>query len=661
MAENKKTSKAKLPEWFSELSEKFRAEISREFVIYGDINGLIANPDASEPETPYITLRDFIEKFLGKREIVVFYNIASGISFLDADMEKPFRQAVGFSEDADSGADASNPIAAARAKLQAKRALPREPDGCLELMERLLKKKENCAVIIQSIHFIAPAVGGGMGAALPQNERANVERLKNWAHDEDIENNNNLILLVTDQLAKIHSELKDAGSGVQTICLAKPDAEERRIFLETITEGALEYRELKGRINELEERLKKLKSSKRKEVEDEKQEIEETLDQFTNVFPVPDSFDLGQFTVATQGLNLQQIFEIFLACRASKQGISLPAVKSKKNEILNSEFGEVMEVVDPKLGLDDIGGMEHIKNYFAQVLKNIKAGNFLFVPMGVTLMGPPGTGKTAIVESLATEASYTFVRTKNIRSMWVGESESRMEKMIYGLRSLAPVVVMNDEADLSEAQRDSVKGDSGVSERLMKMWMELLSDPKIRGKILVINCTNRPDRLDAALKRSGRSDERILLPMPSEEERAAIFAVMFKRYKIPTEIKDFTLYANLSAGLSGADIEKISLNGYQRASMKGKDKVCDDELREAISDFIPSASQRDIDMMTLCGILESSSRRLLPKHLKEILAGIIERRLVPNVDEFLNQLKERKIIELAHGNNGAAPISPSLN
>src|SRR3990172_2321782 len=125
-------------------------------------------------------------------------------------------------------------------------------------------------------------------------------------------------------------------------------------------------------------------------------------------------------------------------------------------------------------------------------------------------MCPLGTRKTTIVEALAKAAGFNFVKIKNLRSMWVGESESRAQRMMRGLRELAPVVVMNDEADLAEAGRDAPKGDSGVSERIMKMWMEFLSDPKIRGKVIVISCTNRPDRIDAGLLRSGRNDERIL-------------------------------------------------------------------------------------------------------------------------------------------------------
>jgi SpoVK/Ycf46/Vps4 family AAA+-type ATPase len=346
---------------------------------------------------------------------------------------------------------------------------------------------------------------------------------------------------------------------------------------------------------------------------------------------------------ATQGMSLMQIREIFLQAKGDGRPIGLASVKEIKRRLLNNEYGDVMEVLEPERGLEDIGGHEHIKQYFRGVLEAIRAGESRLVPMGVTLMGPPGTGKTAIVEALAKEAGFNFVKTKNIRSMWLGESESRMEKLVAGLRSLSPVVVMNDEADLAEAQRDSPKGDSGVSERLMKAWMELLSDPRIRGQIIVISCTNRPDRMDAALKRSGRSDERILMPMPSDEERKAIFRVMFKRHGIPVDIADFGGVGS-AENISGADIEKIVLSSYKFAGEQGKAKVDIDALRAAVDDFIPSASMADIDGMTIAGLLECSSRRLLPPHVKEILVGIATRGLVPSLDEAFGRLKARNIL-----------------
>ncbi len=358
-------------------------------------------------------------------------------------------------------------------------------------------------------------------------------------------------------------------------------------------------------------------------------------------------------------MSLRQISEIFLQAGSAGRRLGLDFVKEKKRELLNSEYGDVMEVIEPERGLEDIGGHEHIKDYFRGVLEAIRKGESRLVPMGATLMGPPGTGKTALVEALAKEAGFNFVKTKNIRSMWVGESEARMEKFINGLRSLAPVVVMNDEADLAEAGRDSYKGDSGVSERIMKMWMEMLSDPKSRGQVIVISCTNRPDRIDPALKRSGRSDERILLPMPSEEERRAILGVMFRRHKVPTDIADFSGFAAATSGLSGADLEKVSLNAFGFADRNGRKKVDAESLREAIRDFIPSASQAEIDAMTVAGLLECSSRRLLPPHIQEIIGAIRLRGLIPDFDGVLEQLRDRGILPPAPAAAAPEPTTVS--
>ena len=635
---------ALLPVWFlDDLFIPFQARIASEFIIHGDINGLVQNPDApDDSEEPYITARRFWEKIFDEKEIVIFYNIASGLRFLTQGMEKKFKKIAGLESDEEEKKD---PVAAAKSDLRQKRGIPREPESCLPLIEKVMKTVGNTAVLINSAHFIAPTAGGGI--ALPQTERINIERLKNWAQDEEIRQKNNIILLLTEQAAKVSSELRQSGSEIATVFMPKPSREERLKFIRSITEGNEECKNNLEKLKGLRAKLEKCSiASEGPSVEAEIKNCEELLMYFPNLFLVPDDFQADAFALATQGMSLRQILEVFLHSKKTGRKISLDYVREKKKEILNNEYGEIMEIVEPEKGLEDIGGLEHIKSYLNNVLEAIKQGEARLVPMGVTLMGPPGTGKTAIVEALAKEAKFNFVKTKNVRSMWVGESETRMEKLIYGLRSLAPVVVMNDEADLAEAGRDSPRGDSGVSERLMKCWMELLSDPKIRGQIIVISCTNRPDRIDPALKRSGRSDERILLPMPSREERAAIFRVMFKRHNIPSLIKDFAEFAEMTDCLSGADIEKVSLNAYRFAFERGEPKVSEKILRETIEDFIPSASQKEIDRMTLLAILESSSRRLLPPRLKEIVEGIKARDLVENLNDILAQIKERNIVEI---------------
>ncbi|HEY3445799.1 MAG TPA: ATP-binding protein [Myxococcales bacterium] len=583
-----------LPEWFEQgILAPFEAGVASVFLLHGDVHGLVANPDAEEePEKAFLPLRAFLERIFDSAELVAFYDVAAGIGCLKPAMEK---RLLDLTRPAAERYVSSDPVAAARQSLAAKRGLPKEPEAALPILENALKAMKRVAVVIESAHFVAPTISAGI--PLPAVERATVQRIVNWARDGQVRERRNMVLLVTDQAAKVNGELRVADCGIPVVFIPKPAQDERVAFLMA-------------------------------RMDDE----------------VPEGFDVQAFARASQGMSLRQLQEVLSKAEEAGEELGPEFVKGRKKEILNAEYGDVMEVVDPVRGLDDIGGNAHIKAYFAQVLEAIRKGDSRLVPMGVTLMGPPGTGKSAIVEALAKEAGFNFVKTRNVRSMWVGESEARMEKLLNGLRSLAPVVVMNDEADLAEAGRDGPKGDSGVSERLMKMWMELLADPRIRGQILVINCTNRPDRIDPALKRSGRSDERILMPLPSSSERAAILALMFKRHAIAHDLQDFAPYADATEGQSGADLEKVVLGAWRVAREKGRAAVDGHCLSASIADFIPSASRAEIDAMTIAGLAECSSKRLLPPEVEEMVLGIRERGLVKDLDEIVSRLAERGIV-----------------
>ncbi len=645
-----KILKEKLPSWFTNgILEPLEAGMGSVFLLHGDINCLVVNPEKqSEANRAYIKFREFWRIILAENKIVVFYNLASGISFLKPEMEAEFKKATDIVE---QNQDSSDPVAAARANLSNRRPLPTEPDICLGLIDKVLRKETGVVIIINSAHFVAPTGGGG--ATLSPADRVNVERLRNWSQSETIRNNRNLVLLLTDQASKISNELRIGGSELQIAFVAKPESNERREFIRTYTEGLGEQADLLKRLKILNSRLSKQKEdSDIRYLKSQIEKLETQLKNYPELYLVDSDLDANTFTVVTQGLGLAQIQEVLIQSKRSGLSLNLGSVKEKKYQLLSNEYSDVMKVVNAKRGLEDIGGMEHLKKYFRSILEAIKSGDTRRVPMGVTLMGPPGTGKTAFVEALAFEAGFHFVEIKNVRSMWLGESENRMEKLINGLWSLVPVVVMNDEADLAEADRNSPKGDSGTSERLMRYWMTLRSDPKVRGKIIFIDCNNRPDRMDAALKRSGRSDKRILLPMPSTEEIPAIFEVMFKRYDIKTSIKDFSKFSKLVDGRSGADIEAITLSSLNFAS-KGKDGLEDYELvvdgkalMRAINDSIPSASQADIDYMTLVGLLESSSRELLPPNIGKLLIDIKKRNLIENIDAMFKQIKDRRIVDL---------------
>lgn len=629
-----------LPSWFTEgITSRFKAEISSVFLLHGDITCLVPNPNGEkEPRWPYIPFLELLARVFDERKMVIFYNIATGMRFLTTDMEKEFRKIAEVG--GEDVADPKDPVAVAKAGLAAKRQLPREAELCLPLIEKVLQKMDSVAVVIESVHFIAPESNG---AGLLPNERTHIARLRAWAQDARVKKRSNIVLLLTDLNIKVSSELRQSTSRIASVLIPKPTPEERAFYVERLTKGTPKQQEIEKRIDVLE---KKLAKDPQEEEMEELEELREELAKFPSHFEISSDFDISVFVNATQGMSLRQILEIFRFANQANVPIDLALVKAKKKEILNAEYGDVMEIADPQWDLAEIGGLEKPKKFFAAILEAIRTGEVRLIPQGITIMGPPGTGKTALVEALAKGAGFNFVKIKNARSMWVGMSEERTERQIQGLWALAPVIVMNDEADLGEANRDAPKGDSGVSERIMQAWMRFLSDPRIRGCVVMVNCTNRPDRMDAAMKRSGRSDDRIAILMPAEEERAAIFRVMFRRYKIPTAITDFTLFAALTQGLSGADIENITLKSFRFAGEMGKKEVDEAALTEAIGDFIPSASQADIDLMTLLAISESSSRRLMPANTAEIIREIQARNLVAGGAELIAQIEARKIVKV---------------
>ncbi|HEY4506880.1 MAG TPA: ATP-binding protein [Candidatus Paceibacterota bacterium] len=639
----------KLPNWLTkEILEPFDSGLASVFILHGDINCLISDPYTQDQENrSYIKFREFWRKILMDNEMVIFYNIASGIGFLKPGMETEFKKAAGIIDPPTStGASA---VSAARADLANKRALPNEPALCLELIDKALRNRKGIVTIINSAHFIAPTSGG---TPITPNDRINTERLRNWSQSEKIRENGNLVVLVSDQASKISEELRLNGNEIRIAYIPKPEANERRIFIKTYTSGSETQKNILRKLRTLRKIFSRQESgSDTSFLNQQISGLEEQIKAFPDLYELDPDLNLEIFTVATQGLSLTQIKEILVQNRKSGLPLSLSTVNEKKHDILSSEYSDVMEIVNPIKGFEDIGGMDHIKKFLISILDAIRKGDTRRVPMGITLMGPPGTGKTAIVEALAKEAGFHMVKKKNLRSKWVGDSEDRNEKFINGVRSLVPIVIMNDEADLGEANRDSPKGDSGVSERMMQSWMTFLSDPRIRGKVIVINCTNRADRIDPALKRSGRSDKRILLPMPAVEEMPAIFEVMFRRYSIKTNIKDFGKYAEMIDGRSGADIEAISLSALDFAgrnqNSEDEETIVDDAaLVAAIRDFIPSASQADIDYMTMVSLLESSSRELLPNNIVKIVDGIQRRNLIPNLDSILSQIRERNIVSI---------------
>src|SRR3989338_6006000 len=110
-------------------------------------------------------------------------------------------------------------------------------------------------------------------------------------------------------------------------------------------------------------------------------------------------------------------------CRALMREVQNPeeSIAAHTSALIAQRYGSYFTVKKPMYGFEGVAGYDYLKAYFRSVEGTMRTQRYTEVPMGCLLMGPPGTGKTAIAEAFAAEAGVTLVTMKQIRDMFVGQ------------------------------------------------------------------------------------------------------------------------------------------------------------------------------------------------------------------------------------------------
>lgn len=325
------------------------------------------------------------------------------------------------------------------------------------------------------------------------------------------------------------------------------------------------------------------------------------------------------FAKLSSGLSRKAIKDIKLKAEAEGVPISFEFIKEKKHQVLQVEYGDVLDFIYPEIGFEDIGGMDKAKDYLLKnVVKPIKEGDLRRVAMGILLCGPSGTGKTLLVNALAKSSGFNCVKIdmSRILGQYVGESEKNFKKCLLGALSQQPVIVFVDEIDTAFRRDD--KGDSGVGRNIFSEFLQFTGNTKNRGKVIFIAATNRPDLLDPALKRAGRFDKKIPILLPEEKERAGIFSIMMKKYGFDHNIADFIPFAVKTPGYTGAEIESVVRKAYELANEDeiNGNIITGTILDQAIDRQRPGTKQ--VEFMTKLAVLECDDMDLLPESYRHL-------------------------------------------
>uniref|UniRef100_A0A8B9HWY7 vesicle-fusing ATPase n=1 Tax=Astyanax mexicanus TaxID=7994 RepID=A0A8B9HWY7_ASTMX len=126
-------------------------------------------------------------------------------------------------------------------------------------------------------------------------------------------------------------------------------------------------------------------------------------------------------------------------------------------------------------------------------------------PRGILLYGPPGTGKTLVARAVANEtgAFFFLINGPEIMSKLAGESESNLRKAFEEAEKNAPAIIFIDELDAIAPKREKTHGE--VERRIVSQLLTLMDGLKQRVHVVVMAATNRPNSVDPALRRFGKS------------------------------------------------------------------------------------------------------------------------------------------------------------
>jgi len=333
------------------------------------------------------------------------------------------------------------------------------------------------------------------------------------------------------------------------------------------------------------------------EICEELKRLTESLDQKIS------NDDLLRLGAACQGLSLERIRRVLskiIAQYGEIDGVnSFSFILTEKKQIIDQS--QLLEFCIANKNMLDLGGLENLKNWikirsdaFSQ--QAIEYG--LPYPKGVLLVGVQGTGKSMAAQIIACEWNLPLLRLDfgRLFGSLVGQSESRIRRVIELVETLAPCILWIDEIDKIFANSQS-GGDNGTTNRVLATFITWLSEKS--SPVFVVATANNIDWIPPEVIRKGRFDETFFLSLPNIKERESIFNVHLKKVR-PSNLDNyqFELLSTVTKNFSGAEIEQVVIEAM-RVGFNEKREFNMEDLLNVIQKSVPLAKTKNKELQKL--------------------------------------------------------------
>lgn len=242
-------------------------------------------------------------------------------------------------------------------------------------------------------------------------------------------------------------------------------------------------------------------------------------------------------------------------------------------------------------GFADIAGMKELKEMlYKQVIfviqnKELAEQYRITTPSGILLYGPPGCGKTYFAEKFAEETGMNFIliKSSDLGSSYIHGTQEKISKLFKIAEKNAPIVLCFDEFDAFVPDRSSI-GQQNMSGEVNE-FLSQMNNCAQRG-IFIVATSNRPDKIDPAVRRTGRIDKNVYVPLPDFEARREMFSLYLKKRPVSSEINVDKL-AELTEGYIASDIAYI-VNDAAMSAAYARVPITEDLLMTSLSNTSPS-------------------------------------------------------------------------
>lgn len=272
------------------------------------------------------------------------------------------------------------------------------------------------------------------------------------------------------------------------------------------------------------------------------------------------------------GLGLTES-EFVQACMLSlKLHKTIDAQYVQKFKLDKIKSSGVLEIRQPTLSLDDIGGLDVIKKLIEHVVwawnNEEEAAKLGVKPLRRLLfVGVPGTGKSAICEATASSLELELAKTGISQAMnkFIGQSESNMRAVFQQIHAMAPLVVWMDELgrDLSSGDWE---GDGGTTSRVHGEFLTGLQE--LPNNVFLMAAANRIDRVAPEMLRADRFDKVFFVGFPTGLEREDIFKIHLTAANVEGTF-DLQQLAGATGMFTGAEIKALIADTIFSKSLEG--------------------------------------------------------------------------------------------